>query len=231
MKQYIRIIQTSGFNRGPAKGASVVVRGKGGISPHTMYNHQRWERLVGTSSIALGVLLTTIPPSLPTIGGDLGPPITFLSHSVQPPPSSLYSGAALPGVRRPPPFKVPYTMFPTLSMGIIAISLDWPVMGLIHLRLLASQDLTYYFPPPFALACPGLVTDGTLTLPYADFTPTIPSAMHNSVQTQLAQNTQLDQSDWYTAIFQPHMKQFYKGPLVWGKKYIAAQAADANNPR
>ena len=69
-------------------------------------------------------------------------------------------------------------------------------MGLIHLRLLASQDLTYYFPPPLALACPGLVTDGTLTLPYADFTPTIPSAMHNSVQTQSAQNTQLDQSDW-----------------------------------
>ena len=29
-KQYIHVIQTSGFNQGPAKGASVVVRGKGG---------------------------------------------------------------------------------------------------------------------------------------------------------------------------------------------------------
>ena len=69
-------------------------------------------------------------------------------------------------------------------------------MGLIHLRLLAGQDLTYYFLSPLALACPGLVTDGTLTLTYTNFTPTIPSTMHNSVQTQSAQNTQLDQSDW-----------------------------------
>ena len=53
MKQYIHIIQTSGFNQGSAKGASVVVRGKGGISLHTMYNHQRWEWLVGTSLIAV----------------------------------------------------------------------------------------------------------------------------------------------------------------------------------
>ena len=29
-KQYIHVIQTSGFNKGPAKGNSVVVRGKGG---------------------------------------------------------------------------------------------------------------------------------------------------------------------------------------------------------
>lgn len=103
--------------------------------------------------------------------------------------------------------------------------------GADTLEALAGQDLTYYFPPPLALACPGLVTDGTLALTYANFTPTIPSAMHNSGQTQSAQNTKLDQSDWYTAIFQPHMKQYYKGPLVWDKKNIAAQAADADSPR
>ena len=102
--------------------------------------------------------------------------------------------------------------------------------GADTLEALAGQDLTYYFPSPLTLACPGLVTDGTLTLTYANFTPTIPSAMHNSGQTQSAQNTQLNQLDWYTAIFQPHMKQYYKGPLVWGKEYIAVQAAYANNP-
>ena len=55
--------------------------------------------------------------------------------------------------------------------------------------------------------------------------------MQYSGQTQSSiQNTNLDQSDLYTAIFQPHMKQLYNCPLVWDKKYITTQATDKNNP-
>ena len=99
------------------------------------------------------------------------------------------------------------------------------------LDLLAGQDLTYYFPPPLALACPGLVTNPALELQYQNFTPVAPTALHKSGATQSAQNTKLDQSNWYTAIFQPEIKKFYKGPLVWSTKSIQAQASDANNPR
>jgi len=99
------------------------------------------------------------------------------------------------------------------------------------LSILAGQDMTYYFPPPLALACPGLVTVPSLELQYQNFTPVAPTAMHKSGVTQSAQNTKLDQSDWYTAIFQPEIKKFRKGPLVWDTKQVAAQASDPNNPR
>jgi chitin synthase len=55
--------------------------------------------------------------------------------------------------------------------------------------------------------------------------------MHNSGGTQAAQNTALDQDDWYTAVFQPKIKHFYKGPLVWEAKDVKAQASDQDNPR
>lgn len=103
--------------------------------------------------------------------------------------------------------------------------------GADTLESLAGQDLTYYFPPPLVLACPALVTVTTLQLQYQNFTPLIQTAMHNSGATQSAQNTALDQSDWYTAVFQTHMKQYRKGPLVWDKNDIASQASDQDSPR
>lgn len=103
--------------------------------------------------------------------------------------------------------------------------------GADTLSELAGQDLTYYFPPPLVLACPTLVTVPTLQLQYQNFTPLVPTAMHNSGATQSAQNTALDQSNWYTEVFQKHMKQFRKGPLVWDKRDIASQASDQDSPR
>lgn len=55
--------------------------------------------------------------------------------------------------------------------------------------------------------------------------------MHVSGALQSVQNTALDQANWYTSTFLPKMKQFHKGPLVWDKKVIAAQAADTTNQR
>ncbi|KAG1857448.1 glycosyltransferase family 2 protein [Suillus subluteus] len=89
---------------------------------------------------------------------------------------------------------------------------------------LVGQDLTDYFPPPLTLACPGLVTQTTLPL-------VVPLAMHVSGALESTQGTALDNAGWYTATFQPKMKNYHKGPLVWTTSEIAAQAADPNIER
>ncbi|EIN11094.1 chitin synthase [Punctularia strigosozonata HHB-11173 SS5] len=94
------------------------------------------------------------------------------------------------------------------------------------LDALAGQDLTQYFPVPLSLACPGLVDDQTLTLTVKNDTVTITQAVHTSGSLQSAQNTKLDDADWYTSRFLPKIKQFRKGPLVVTKKKIAAEAND-----
>ncbi|KAF8839315.1 glycosyltransferase family 2 protein [Paxillus ammoniavirescens] len=96
---------------------------------------------------------------------------------------------------------------------------------------LVGQDLTDYFPPPLALACPGLVQQATLALTAKNFTALVPNAMHLSGATQPRQGTKLDNSDWYTATFLPKMKTYRKGPLVWDPSEIASQAADTNIQR
>lgn len=103
--------------------------------------------------------------------------------------------------------------------------------GADALEVLAGQDLTYYFPPPLILGCPGLVTDGNQALLYANFTADIPQAVHTSGALQSTQNTKLDDSDWYTNTFQKKMKDFHKGPLVWDKKEIWSQSHDDTSPR
>ncbi|KAI6042199.1 glycosyltransferase family 2 protein [Pisolithus marmoratus] len=100
-----------------------------------------------------------------------------------------------------------------------------------NLDMLVGQDLTDYFPPPLALACNGLVTEASLELTYKNFTPTVPTAMHNSGATQSATGTALDNSDWYSATFLPKIKQYRKGALVWDPSEIASQASDQNIQR
>jgi len=94
------------------------------------------------------------------------------------------------------------------------------------LEELVGQDLTNYFPPTLVLACPDLVTKSALELTYKNFTPVLPLVMHKSGSLQSVQNTALDNANWYTATFQPKMKNYHKGHLVWETNNIAAQAAD-----
>jgi len=64
-----------------------------------------------------------------------------------------------------------------------------------------------------------------LELTYKNFTPAVPLAMHKSGSLQSVQNTTLDNANWYTTTFQPKMKNYRKGPLVWETQNITAQAA------
>lgn len=66
---------------------------------------------------------------------------------------------------------------------------------------LAGQDLTEYFPVPLTLGCPGLVTDDQVYLQAANFTPTVPGAIHYSGRQQSVQTSALHDGDWYTARF------------------------------
>lgn len=69
------------------------------------------------------------------------------------------------------------------------------------MMLLAGQDLTPYFPVPLVLGCPGLVTDNTVYLQSANFTPEVPGAVHTSGQMQSVQTSALHEADWYTSTF------------------------------
>lgn len=88
---------------------------------------------------------------------------------------------------------------------------------------LAGQDLTDYFPIPFTVSCPGLVTDETLTL-QRNFTPVADYAVHWSGRQQNYGSDALADNQWYPNQFLPFMKDFYKGDFVWSKGEIQGQA-------
>ena len=100
------------------------------------------------------------------------------------------------------------------------------------LEQVAGQDLTEYFPPPIRLACQGLVSDSsTVQLTPANQTTVISQVSHKSGFAAPYQNSKLTQSDWYTAVFLPRIRQFRKGPLVWTKAQLEAAAGDPDNQR
>ncbi|KAI0650874.1 chitin synthase [Trametes meyenii] len=103
--------------------------------------------------------------------------------------------------------------------------------GADTLSIVAGQDLTEYFPPPVVLACQGLVTNTAVVLTPANFTAEAPQAMHKSGAQSAYQGSKLGNSDWYTNNFLPKIRQFRKGPLVWDRKDVKAQASDADSQR
>lgn len=100
--------------------------------------------------------------------------------------------------------------------------------GVSTIEGLVGQDLTGYFPVNPILACPQLVTDANLELTPKNFTLTISQAMHRSGPLSSYSGTGLDKPDWYTAAFQPKIKQYIKGPLVYSSSALKSQAADTD---
>ena len=103
-----------------------------------------------------------------------------------------------------------------------------PSNGQTTLDILPGQDLTHYFPVPLSLGCPGLVSNQQIVLTYKNFTPEITTAIHTSGSLAVSPNSNLAQDNWYTAVFQPKIRQYYKGPVVWSKKELNKQATDEN---
>jgi chitin synthase len=88
----------------------------------------------------------------------------------------------------------------------------------------AGLDLTNYFPVPFPLACPGLVTSYSLFMQRANFTPTVAYAIHTSGPLQTVNGTQLDKDDWYYSRLSPFIEQYYKGQFVYSTSAVQSGA-------
>jgi len=89
---------------------------------------------------------------------------------------------------------------------------------------LAGLDLTGYFPIPFNVACPGLVTDENLLL-QRNFTAIDSYAVHwsGAQQTQGSAGLAAD-ANWYPNTFLPFLTPFYKGEFVIDNKIIVDNA-------
>lgn len=90
---------------------------------------------------------------------------------------------------------------------------------------LAGTDLTDYFPVPFTVACPGLVTDESLTL-QRNFSAVADYAVHWSGDLQTYGSKGLADVNWYPNTFVPFMNDYYKGVYVYTKEDIQANADD-----
>ncbi|RDW80716.1 hypothetical protein BP5796_05414 [Coleophoma crateriformis] len=86
----------------------------------------------------------------------------------------------------------------------------------------AGMNLDEYFVPPLTLACPGIVTDSTLAL-LANTTVEYSNGVHTSGNLTAYTSSKLAQTDWYSAIFEPRIKEYYKGDLVTKKSTVTSE--------
>ncbi|KAF3062176.1 Chitin synthase 6 [Daldinia childiae] len=78
----------------------------------------------------------------------------------------------------------------------------------------AGMNLDDYFVAPLQLTCPGLGVSDTIQL-QRNNTPTIPQGIHTSGYYQADQTSKLRSPNWYRDTFQPKIKEYYHGDLVW----------------
>ena len=90
---------------------------------------------------------------------------------------------------------------------------------------LAGLNLDVYFEPPLSRACPGLGIADTVVLQHNNTDAVqYTAALHTSgAAYQTDPNTALHAWDWYDRIFEPKIKQYYKGDLVVTKNSIKSQ--------
>lgn len=92
----------------------------------------------------------------------------------------------------------------------------------------AGLDLSDYFPRPLWLACPELVSDPLISLNYNTSAVLYPNYIHSSGNRTFDPESVLYQWDWYTSIFQPKIKEYYKGRVVYSRGDLK-KSAEANS--
>jgi chitin synthase len=83
----------------------------------------------------------------------------------------------------------------------------------------AGMNLDEYFVAPLTLSCPGLGIADTTQL-QANSTPEYTNGVHTSGYYQADTTSKLRSSTWYRDYFEPKIKQYYKGDLVWDQQTI-----------
>ncbi|RAL61069.1 hypothetical protein DID88_010410 [Monilinia fructigena] len=89
----------------------------------------------------------------------------------------------------------------------------------------AGMNLDSYFPPPLIVACPGLVSDYTLTL-LDNSTAEYPAGVHTSGNLSAYTSSKLYDWNWYADVYTPKIKEYYHGDLVVKKNKIESQGQD-----
>ena len=97
---------------------------------------------------------------------------------------------------------------------------------------LAGTDMTPYIVPPLYLACPGLIPDDPTSQQLqlqTNNTLLYPLAQHKNGPVADYTQSKLHLHDWYTKIFLPKMKDYYKGRLVTKQSLIKNQGQNSNH--
>jgi chitin synthase len=89
---------------------------------------------------------------------------------------------------------------------------------------LAGFDLDNYFMPPLHMACRGLDISDRLLL-RANNTPEFQNAEHISGFNARDPTSNLANEDWYWKTFEPAIKEFYKGDLVYKVSQVRSEGA------
>ncbi|KAI0165689.1 glycosyltransferase family 2 protein [Xylariaceae sp. FL1272] len=97
------------------------------------------------------------------------------------------------------------------------------------MRQFAGLNLDQYFPPPLTVSCPGIVTDETVQLmtnPEDTNLATLSQGLHTSGYYGNKNSDALSSDTWYKKTFQPKIKEYYHGQLVWDKKTVQKESAE-----
>ncbi|ORY64876.1 chitin synthase [Pseudomassariella vexata] len=92
----------------------------------------------------------------------------------------------------------------------------------------AGMNLDGYFVAPLPLTCPGLGIKETTYLTLNN-TPTLTEGVHTSGYLQADTTTKLHSDTWYRDYFQPRIKEYYHGELVWDKETVNSEGSDDNH--
>lgn len=93
---------------------------------------------------------------------------------------------------------------------------------------LAGLDMDEYFVPPLIQACRGLVTDQSVAL-RPNITPEFSVAVHTSGYFGQV-NSKLHDPLWYWNTFEPKIKEYYHGDLVFSVDQVQSDGANEQRP-
>lgn len=92
----------------------------------------------------------------------------------------------------------------------------------------AGLILDEYFVPPLNMACKGLGIGETIQL-QANTTPTLTSGLHTSGYYATDRTSALHNDDWYWSTFEPKIKEYYHGDLVWKASKVKSEGKNEDH--
>ncbi|KAI0132781.1 chitin synthase [Xylariales sp. AK1849] len=89
----------------------------------------------------------------------------------------------------------------------------------------AGMTLDEYFVAPLPLSCPGLGIANTTQL-VANNTAELTEGIHTSGHFQTDQDSKLYSVNWYRDYFEPKIKEYYHGDVVWDTKTVSDEGSN-----